>query len=106
MLGGMAELGDESSAMHERVGEAAARYGVQLLLIGGRYAEELERGARAGGLAPENIVRFACNDEAASCLQARLRPGDLVLCLGAGDITAVAGELLAALSARAAKERS
>jgi UDP-N-acetylmuramate--alanine ligase len=34
------------------------------------------------------------------------RPGDLVLCLGAGDITAVAGELLAALAARAAKEPS
>jgi UDP-N-acetylmuramate--alanine ligase len=29
------------------------------------------------------------------------KPGDLVLCLGAGDVTAVAGELLAGLSARA-----
>jgi UDP-N-acetylmuramate--alanine ligase len=30
------------------------------------------------------------------------RPGDLVLCLGAGDITSVAGELLSGLAARAA----
>jgi UDP-N-acetylmuramate--alanine ligase len=41
-----------------------------------------------------------------AALVAATRPGDLVLCLGAGDITAVAGEVLAALSARAVKEPS
>jgi len=41
-----------------------------------------------------------------AALVAATRPGDLVLCLGAGDITAVAGELLAALTARAVKEPS
>jgi UDP-N-acetylmuramate--alanine ligase len=37
-----------------------------------------------------------------AALVATARPGDLVLCLGAGDITAVATEVLAALAARAA----
>jgi UDP-N-acetylmuramate--alanine ligase len=39
-------------------------------------------------------------------LVAATRPGDLVLCLGAGDITAVATELLAGLQARAAGSRA
>jgi UDP-N-acetylmuramate--alanine ligase len=34
------------------------------------------------------------------------RPGDLVLCLGAGDITAVAGELLAGLADRVSRRTS
>jgi UDP-N-acetylmuramate--alanine ligase len=36
-----------------------------------------------------------------AALAAAARPGDLVLCLGAGDITAVPGELLALLAGRA-----
>ncbi|HEY2728509.1 MAG TPA: UDP-N-acetylmuramate--L-alanine ligase [Polyangia bacterium] len=41
-----------------------------------------------------------------AALLAVTRPGDLVLCLGAGDITAVANELLAELTARAARGTS
>jgi UDP-N-acetylmuramate--alanine ligase len=41
-----------------------------------------------------------------AALVATVRPGDLVLCLGAGDITVVATELLAALAARATGGRS
>jgi UDP-N-acetylmuramate--alanine ligase len=37
-----------------------------------------------------------------AALVAAARPGDLVLCLGAGDVTIVANELLAALAARGA----
>jgi UDP-N-acetylmuramate--alanine ligase len=44
--------------------------------------------------------------ELTAALAAAARPGDLVLCLGAGDVTAVAGELLAALAARGAKGAS
>jgi UDP-N-acetylmuramate--alanine ligase len=36
-----------------------------------------------------------------AALLAAAKPGDLVLCLGAGDVTAVAGELLTGLTARA-----
>lgn len=82
VLGGMAELGDESPAMHERVGEHAARSGVAVLLAGGRYAAELEAGARRGGLGAERIVRFAANDDAALWLREHLQPDDVVLLKG------------------------
>jgi UDP-N-acetylmuramoyl-tripeptide--D-alanyl-D-alanine ligase len=78
----MAELGDESPAMHERVGERAARTGVAVLLAGGRYAAELETGARRGGLSAERIVRFAANDDAARWLHEHLRQDDVVLLKG------------------------
>ncbi len=41
-----------------------------------------------------------------AALLAATRPGDLVLCLGAGDITTVANELLAELTARAGRGTS
>jgi len=81
VLASMAELGDEAPAMHERVGERAAT-AVDLLLVGGRYADELARGAAAGGLSSERIVRFASNDEAARWIDASGRPGDVVLLKG------------------------
>jgi UDP-N-acetylmuramoyl-tripeptide--D-alanyl-D-alanine ligase len=81
VLASMAELGDEAPAMHERVGERAAA-AVDLLLVGGRYADELARGAAAGGLSSERIVRFASNDEAARWIDASGRPGDVVLLKG------------------------
>lgn len=82
VLGGMAELGDDSPAMHEAVGERAAQTGVAVLLAGGRYAAELEAGALRGGLPAERIVRFAANDEAARWLRERMQPGDVVLLKG------------------------
>ena len=81
VLASMAELGDEAPAMHERVGERAA-CAVDLLLVGGKYADELARGAVAGGLSSERIVRFASNDEAARWIDASGRPGDVVLLKG------------------------
>jgi UDP-N-acetylmuramoyl-tripeptide--D-alanyl-D-alanine ligase len=82
VLGGMAELGEESAAMHERVGEVAARSGLYRLLIGGQYVDDLERGARAGGFGSEEIVRFERNEDAAAWLRAHTRAGDMVLLKG------------------------
>jgi len=45
-------------------------------------------------------VRHVPRKALTAALVAAARPGDLVLCLGAGDITAVPGELLAALAKR------
>jgi len=79
VLGSMAELGSESSDMHARVGEAAARSGLAALLVGGDFAQDLARGARAGGLPLERIVPFESNAVATQWLRANVRPGDLVL---------------------------
>jgi len=81
VLASMAELGDEAASMHERVGERAAG-AVDRLLVGGAFADELERGARRAGLSSERIARFASNDEAARWLESNARPGDVVLLKG------------------------
>ncbi len=82
VLGGMAELGNDAAAMHERVGAAAAKAGLDWLLAGGEFAAELERGARAAGFPAERTLRFATNAEAIALLRERTRPGDVLLLKG------------------------
>jgi UDP-N-acetylmuramoyl-tripeptide--D-alanyl-D-alanine ligase len=74
----MAELGDESEALHERVGRHAATR-VEMLLVGGEYGEALARGAAKGGLPPNAIVRIPDNAQAVRWLRANARKGDAVL---------------------------
>jgi len=47
-----------------------------------------------------DVTHVAARSDLVSALLARVRPGDIVLTLGAGDITRTAPELLAALQAR------
>jgi UDP-N-acetylmuramoyl-tripeptide--D-alanyl-D-alanine ligase len=82
VLASMAELGDGSVAMHERVGAAAARADLTALLVGGEHAHDLERGARAAGIPPERLVRFERNADAVRWLADHARAGDLVLLKG------------------------
>ncbi len=79
VLGSMAELGPEAPAMHARVGEAAARAACAYVLVGGDFAEDLARGAHAGGMDPSHVVPFASNAVAVAWLQAHAAAGDLVL---------------------------
>jgi UDP-N-acetylmuramoyl-tripeptide--D-alanyl-D-alanine ligase len=81
VLASMAELGDESQALHERVGEHAAGR-VDVLLVCGEYASAFARGARSGGLAAERIVPVATNAQAASWLREHARADDVVLLKG------------------------
>ena len=77
----MAELGEESQSLHERVGaHAAAR--VDVLLVSGEYAAELARGARRGGLSERQIVQIATNADAARWLREHARDDDVVLLKG------------------------
>jgi UDP-N-acetylmuramoyl-tripeptide--D-alanyl-D-alanine ligase len=82
VLSSMAELGDGSAEMHERVGAAAGRAGLSALLVGGAFAGDLARGARAAGVAAERIVRFERNADAVEWLAAHAGVGDLVLLKG------------------------
>jgi UDP-N-acetylmuramoyl-tripeptide--D-alanyl-D-alanine ligase len=78
ILGSMAELGDESNTLHERVGRHAASR-VDLLLVGGEYAGALARGAGAAGMNANAIVPFDDNAQAAAWLSEHARSGDVVL---------------------------
>ena len=59
VLGDMLELGDLSPALHEAVGEVAARTGLDRLYCCGRYAAATVAGARRAGMPGERIV---CSD--------------------------------------------
>jgi UDP-N-acetylmuramoyl-tripeptide--D-alanyl-D-alanine ligase len=84
VLASMAELGEESSAMHERVGAHAASL-VDVLLVRGEYAAELARGAERGGLESGRIVRIGTNAQAARWLREHARPDDVVLLKGSRE---------------------
>lgn len=81
VLASMAELGDESSALHERVGAHAAAH-VDMLLLRGDYAEEMARGAKRAGLTDDRIVFVSTNAGAASWLRRHAEAKDVVLLKG------------------------
>ncbi|MBI4226882.1 MAG: UDP-N-acetylmuramate--L-alanine ligase [Candidatus Omnitrophica bacterium] len=70
--------------------------------IAGVGVELLSRAVRASGFSAVQVLRRAA---IVPHLAAAVRPGDLVLVLGAGDIGQVAGELVHALTARPAVSR-
>lgn len=77
VLGDMLELGPVSERFHEEVGRQVP-VGAWLY-VAGEFAEAVERGARAAGLAPGRVRRFASVPEMASAVKADARSGDLVL---------------------------
>ncbi|MBV9700019.1 MAG: UDP-N-acetylmuramoyl-tripeptide--D-alanyl-D-alanine ligase [Candidatus Eremiobacteraeota bacterium] len=81
VLAGMAELGDEASALHERVGEHAARR-VDLLVVEGDFADALATGARRAGLAAERIIYADDNAGVAAWLRTHAQRDDVVLLKG------------------------
>ena len=81
VFGSMAELGEESPQMHHRVGVAAAQGGVDVILAGGRYGDDVVRGARDAQFRGE-LVRYAENAEAAAWLQRHVASGDVILLKG------------------------
>jgi UDP-N-acetylmuramoyl-tripeptide--D-alanyl-D-alanine ligase len=81
LLGSMAELGDESEALHERVGAHAAKR-TDVLLVGGEHADALARGAAGGGMDARAIVTVPTNADAVKWLREHARAGDAVLLKG------------------------
>ena len=78
VLGSMAELGEESAQLHERVGaHAAKRAGV--VVVTGEYADAMARGAQRGDA---DVVRVGSNADAARWLRDHARRGDVVLLKG------------------------
>jgi UDP-N-acetylmuramoyl-tripeptide--D-alanyl-D-alanine ligase len=78
VLGSMAELGDEAPTMHRKIGEIAGTR-ADVVLAGGRFADDTARGVEAqGGLA----IRYASNEDAIAWLRANVRRGDAILLKG------------------------
>lgn len=81
VLGSMAELGEESQSLHERVGAHAA-VSVDVLLVSGEFAAALARGARGAGFDADRIVTVDTNAQAASWLRQHADSEDLILLKG------------------------
>jgi len=87
VLGEMLELGDRSTALHEEVGRAAARAGIDALLtVGGAPAAALAEAAVAAGLPAAAVAHSGTSDEAAERALTMLRRGDLVLVKGSRGV--------------------
>jgi UDP-N-acetylmuramoyl-tripeptide--D-alanyl-D-alanine ligase len=83
VLGEMLELGDLAADLHAACGQAAARAGVEdLIVIGGPAADGLAAGAIAGGIPSSRVHRFVNSHAAALFVADLVRPGDLVLVKG------------------------
>jgi UDP-N-acetylmuramoyl-tripeptide--D-alanyl-D-alanine ligase len=84
VLGGMAELGPDAAAEHERLGRDAVAAGVDLLVAVGPDAVGIAAGASAAGLGAsrgtgEESVHVPDRAAARELLSDVLRPGDVVL---------------------------
>jgi UDP-N-acetylmuramoyl-tripeptide--D-alanyl-D-alanine ligase len=80
VLGGMAELGPDAPAEHERLGRDAAAAGVDLIVAVGPDAVGIADGATAAGRrAGEESVHVPDRATARELLSEVLRPGDVVL---------------------------
>ncbi len=79
VLGQMSELGEQSVAEHDKLGELAVRLGVSQTVVIGRDARPLYLAAVAQG-SWDNEATFAEDaDDALEFLRGYLQPGDLVL---------------------------
>ena len=80
VLGRMGELGAEAPTGHRRVGDAAARLGMDYLVCVGAEARWIAEGAKARGFT--HLAAVEDTREAANCLRDFARAGDLTLVKG------------------------
>jgi UDP-N-acetylmuramoyl-tripeptide--D-alanyl-D-alanine ligase len=79
VLGHMAELGPIARQEHERIGELAARLGIDLLVVVGAEAQLIAVGAEREGVEPSRVHRCEDGDRALRTVRALAEPGDLIL---------------------------
>ncbi|MFH1066408.1 MAG: UDP-N-acetylmuramoyl-tripeptide--D-alanyl-D-alanine ligase [bacterium] len=82
ILGAMGELGSHSRRLHEKVGEAAAEKGVQLLFALGEDARCMVEAAQKRGLNEQQSRWFKSHEELAEAYVKVARPDDKILIKG------------------------
>lgn len=83
VCGDMAELGEESTLLHARLGsEVVTQCGADLLIACGRFAENVVAGARAAGMPSNRSIPCSTPDETLPYLDRAIAPGDVVLVKG------------------------
>jgi UDP-N-acetylmuramoyl-tripeptide--D-alanyl-D-alanine ligase len=79
VLGEMLELGPDSRAVHDELGELVVRLNIRWTVVVGAGAGGIVDGARREGSWGEEVVHVADLDEAAAVLRDGLQDGDIVL---------------------------
>ena len=82
ILGDMLELGESSADFHYRIGEEAARSGVDMLFCLGPESRHIVEGAVAAGMDAHAVFHFTGHQELLNKLLALIARGDLILCKG------------------------
>lgn len=85
-LGDMLELGNLTEESHRRVGECAAKVGVDVLIGVGPLSIETCRAAVASGMSQDRVFHVANAAEAGRFLQERINTGDLILIKGSQGV--------------------
>jgi UDP-N-acetylmuramoyl-tripeptide--D-alanyl-D-alanine ligase len=87
ILGEMLELGDHAVALHEDVGRAVRREGIDVLIaVGGAPAAALARAAVAAGMPAADVRHVATSDEASALAVETIQRGDVVLVKGSRGV--------------------
>ncbi|MFH1996188.1 MAG: UDP-N-acetylmuramoyl-L-alanyl-D-glutamate--2,6-diaminopimelate ligase [Candidatus Omnitrophota bacterium] len=82
VAGDMAELGNESGALHRQLGDLVARSGVDLFITVGKMSRLAHRTAVRGGMKKKNVIHCKSNRDAAKVLYERSGKGDTILLKG------------------------
>jgi UDP-N-acetylmuramoyl-tripeptide--D-alanyl-D-alanine ligase len=82
VLGQMAELGPIAAEEHERIGDLAARLGIDRLVVVGDEARAIAVAAVREGVEPDHVRAVPDVDAAIDDVRAVAEPGDVVLCKG------------------------
>jgi UDP-N-acetylmuramoyl-tripeptide--D-alanyl-D-alanine ligase len=98
----MLELGEQTVALHEECGGAAAASGLSLLVtVGGAAARAMGRAAVEAGMPDAHVRHADSSAEAAEIVAREVRAGDLVLVKGSRGVATerVVERLVAAFQA-------
>ncbi|MBX3311927.1 MAG: UDP-N-acetylmuramoyl-tripeptide--D-alanyl-D-alanine ligase [Microbacteriaceae bacterium] len=82
LLGGMANLGDESYEEHDRIGRLVVRLNISKLFVVGELGKGIHNAATHEGSWDGESEWVADNEEAIKIIQATVQPGDIVLTKG------------------------
>ncbi len=82
VTGDMLELGNGDVAYHRKLGETAAKSGVQRLLALGQYADVVANAAIEAGMPPHQVAEAEHIEILHTVMECWLEPGDVVLVKG------------------------
>jgi UDP-N-acetylmuramoyl-tripeptide--D-alanyl-D-alanine ligase len=82
LLGGMANLGDESYEEHDRIGRLVVRLNISKLFVVGELGRGIHNAATHEGSWDGESEWVADNEEAIKKIRATVQPGDIVLTKG------------------------